>query len=344
MHELSLLRATHFTKSSIWAFLAIRNGERQRPKDYNRIYWDFIAAEMPASPDSGQSIPLQTLMKEAGFTQAEFDLLAQAQANSDGLVNLEVRAMNAVKGLFADANGEYTVKSPPDLKLARDLLHSKEYHRFKGDIMVPLNQFISSVENRLAGQVAALKSRQVLTSTILGVSAVLLLAVAIFQAVVIVRRVIGPISAISTAMSALAEGKDIGEIPGIDQKDEIGAMARATAQFKERSDEALRLSEEVKQASVENEEMARKNAAAAQEAAEATKREQDRMAKELEEKKRGDAFQREIADVISAFAKGNFDRRLQAEGKKRRFCQVVRGLEPPGNGDPKQSKRCQRGS
>lgn len=43
------------------------------------------------------------MMKDLGFSDREFALLKEAQNNSDALVNMEVKAMNAVKGLFPDA-------------------------------------------------------------------------------------------------------------------------------------------------------------------------------------------------------------------------------------------------
>ena len=44
--------------------------------------------------------------------------------------------MAAVKGLYADENGEYTVRGEPDMALARELLHGPTYHRAKAEIMV----------------------------------------------------------------------------------------------------------------------------------------------------------------------------------------------------------------
>jgi methyl-accepting chemotaxis protein len=75
--------------------LDIRNGKTPRPDHYDRIYWDFRAAdERPAG--GGQVVALQTLMKNAGISDAEFDKLKQAQANSDDLVRTETIAMNLV--------------------------------------------------------------------------------------------------------------------------------------------------------------------------------------------------------------------------------------------------------
>lgn len=92
--------------------LDIRNGKRPRPAQYEKIYWDFRAAG--TDPQRGQepAVPLETLMKNAGFTDAEFAKLKGFEANSDDLVNTETIAMNLVKGQLADGKGGFTVKGP----------------------------------------------------------------------------------------------------------------------------------------------------------------------------------------------------------------------------------------
>lgn len=247
--------------------LAIRNGEKERPQNYNRIYWDFIAAQMEASPGSGERVALQTLMQQAGFTETEFQYLREAQANSDGLVALEVEAMNAVKGLYQDSNGAYTVTGEPNLRRARDLMHSKQYHQYKGAIMAPVQKFLIALEGRFAVRVARLKFERSLSSIVLKAAATVLLITAAALAVVMFRRILSPIASISNAMATLASGGTVTTIPGIEKGDEIGLMARATEAFKAKSEEALKLSEEVRLASIEKEETAQRNAAAAEELA-----------------------------------------------------------------------------
>ena len=128
--------------------LDIRNGVLPRPQEYNRIYWDFVAAGRDKPRPDSETVPLQTLMKQAGFTNDELAKLQEAQANSDGLVDLEVRAMNAVKGKFADAQGNYTVVGEPNMDLAKMLVHSKEYHRYKAEIMKPIDDFFVLLDQR----------------------------------------------------------------------------------------------------------------------------------------------------------------------------------------------------
>lgn len=244
--------------------LAIRNGQKERPRHYNRIYWDFVAADMPASLGSGASIPLQTLMEEAGFSPVEFQYLRQAQANSDGLVSLEVEAMNAVKGVFQDANGDYTIKGEPNLKRAREIMHSKRYHQYKGEIMAPVQQFLEALEERFVVRVESLKFERRLSSLVLKSAGALLLFMAVILALVMFRRILFPIASISHAMAELTAGGKVDVIPGIEKKDEIGVMARATEAFKAKSAEALQLAEKVRLASIEKEETARRNAEVAE--------------------------------------------------------------------------------
>lgn len=310
--------------------LDIRNGNKERPENYNRIYWDLIAAGLPAAPGSGDIISLDDLMKKAGFTETEFAFLDEARANSDGLVALEVRAMNAVKGRFKDSKGNYTVKAAPDLELARNLLHSVEYHKFKGDIMVPVNSFIAEVENRFASQITTYKSEMVLAALILEVSVGLLLIAGVAQILILALRILQPVARISDAMTALNKGETVGDIPGMDKLDEIGAMARTTAAFRERSEEAVKLSEEVRIASEKNEENARKQAEAAAEVAEAMEREKDRMAEAVRESERATVFQKQIAEVVSSYARGDFTKRLDTSDKEGVFATLSDGINQIG--------------
>src|SRR5262247_4134882 len=130
--------------------LAIRDGAAPRPLDYGAIYWDFVVAwDRPPRRD-GEPIPLERLMREARFTEDELALLQQAKRRSDALVALESRAMNAVEGRFQDASGRFTIVRPPDMDLARRLLHGAEYHRAKAEIMRPIQEFLARVESRTA--------------------------------------------------------------------------------------------------------------------------------------------------------------------------------------------------
>jgi methyl-accepting chemotaxis protein len=221
--------------------LAIRNGQKPRPISYSRIYWDFVAAnDTKPRPDS-ETVPLQDLMKKSGFTDEEFAKLKQAQANSDGLVKTEVIAMNAVKGLFDDGKGNFTVKKDPDLEMARKLMHSREYHAFKADIMRPIDEFFVLLDRRTNTAVTQAQANArtyghlMLVSTVLVAVAVGLLVSLLF------RGVLNPVGRLKDVMSRLAQQDRSVVVPAGERKDEIGEMARAVAVFKRNSEEVDRL-------------------------------------------------------------------------------------------------------
>ena len=139
--------------------LAIRSGEGPRPADYHNIYWDFVAATGMPPRINTQAIPLKDLMKEEEFTETEFALLRETENESNELVNLENRAMNAMVGLFEDGTGRYT-QGRPDRELARNLLHGDEYHQAKEKIMKPLEDFFEAIDHRTSGEVAVHRDKQ----------------------------------------------------------------------------------------------------------------------------------------------------------------------------------------
>ncbi|MBV8635453.1 MAG: methyl-accepting chemotaxis protein [Burkholderiaceae bacterium] len=163
------------------AILDIRNGARARPEHYDRIYWDFVAADGQAPrPDSSERVPLTDLMRKAGFSDAEMAKLDEAKANSDALVKTEVIAMNAVKGKFDDGKGNFTVSGPPNRDMAIALMHSHKYHVDKAHIMKPVDEFFDLLDKRTAGAVEAAKQKAAelenLIYILLGVSVLVLVA------------------------------------------------------------------------------------------------------------------------------------------------------------------------
>jgi methyl-accepting chemotaxis protein len=224
--------------------ISIRNGEKPRPQQAHRIYWDLVGEDGKRPRPDGEMKPLLTLMKDAGFTEQEFAKLKEAASKSDGLVGLEVRAMNAVKGLFADDSGKYTIKKEPDLKLARDLLHSAEYHRYKAEIMRPVDEFFGLMENRTSTAVSEATASAAFwehcLAVCLGVLSLALLSSGLF----IFRRILSPMNALKAIMTSLSSGQIDVEVPQASRGDEIGAMAKSVLVFKDNAVERCRLEED----------------------------------------------------------------------------------------------------
>ena len=137
-----------------WEILAIRNGDKPRPQAYQRIYWDLVLHSGDKPRPDGPAVSLQQLMQEAGFSEEEFAKLRQAQANSDTLVRTETIAMNAVKGLYQDAQGHYTRQAAADQEMARRIMHDLQYHQDKAAIMQPIDEFLLALDVRTRQAVA----------------------------------------------------------------------------------------------------------------------------------------------------------------------------------------------
>jgi PAS domain S-box-containing protein len=101
--------------------LDIRNGNKARP--------------------DGRMISQKGLMEELGFTAVEFSALKNAEDNSNALVHSELVAFNAMKGLYDDGTGHFTIKKAPDPVLARTVMYDKKYHTDKDQIMKSVEDF-----------------------------------------------------------------------------------------------------------------------------------------------------------------------------------------------------------
>jgi PAS domain S-box-containing protein len=132
--------------------LAIRNAEQPRPMQYHLIYWDLVAATGDASRDTTVGVPLQKLMRDIGFTQEEFAKLRAAQADSDALVKTEEIAMAAVKGLYQDASGNFSIQGEPDQARAISLMFDQAYYVQKARIMKSIDDFNVLLSARATAQ------------------------------------------------------------------------------------------------------------------------------------------------------------------------------------------------
>ena len=116
---------------------------------YERQYWDVLDIRNGRQPrPDGRTVPLRTLMQQQGFSAEEFAKLQEAEDNSNALVTTETIAMHAIKGEFDDGRGGYTRKGPPDVELARRIMHDQKYHADKEVIMGPIAKFESLLDRR----------------------------------------------------------------------------------------------------------------------------------------------------------------------------------------------------
>ena len=143
----------------------IRNGAMPRPENYDNFYWHFVLAtgfDPAAHLDSQthllkeeihkRAISMDSLIADLNLTEAEAALLRKSKFNSDTLIHIENQAMNAIVGLHPDENGNYIIKGEPDFELARNLMHSEQYHTAKAEIMDPIYEFFKKISKRTQEQ------------------------------------------------------------------------------------------------------------------------------------------------------------------------------------------------
>jgi methyl-accepting chemotaxis protein len=208
--------------------LAIRNGTKPRPEHYERIYWDLVAGGVPVPPAGSQAVPLQDLMRKAGFSDQEFAKLKEAQDVSDALVKTEVAAMNAVKGLFDDGRGGFTRKDEPNAEFARAIMHDAAYHRNKARIMVPLNDFLRLLDERTGAAVAE-AGQATHTAMAAAIALMLLSLVSTTGALYVVYRyIVRNLNKAVLAADRIAAGDLSGDV-AVEYDDEVGRLMRAIA-------------------------------------------------------------------------------------------------------------------
>ena len=118
------------------------------------------------------------MIQENEFSEEELELIYLSQKASDAPVSLEVIAMNAIKGKFQDAKGNFTISGKPDKKMALELLHSDQYHKEKIVVMEPISAFYNKLELRAKAQVGKL-TKGVLRSSYLEYLTVIVLIIAV---------------------------------------------------------------------------------------------------------------------------------------------------------------------
>lgn len=213
--------------------LDIRNGEVPRPENYHLIYWDLVAVDDVApSPDSNDTRALIDIMEDLNFTEEEFALLAESNANSDGLVNTEVIAMNLADNNIGPEEREVMRPGETPGDAAIRIMHDKQYMTYKAEIMRPINSFFHALEKRTEGTVADLEAR-VERLTIIGILSlsisILISGVLLYS---LIFKVIKNINRLQESIHQLVQnGGDLTQSIDVQSKDELGLLASSVNQF-----------------------------------------------------------------------------------------------------------------
>jgi len=192
--------------------LAIRNGQKSRPQNYERIYWDLVLnyGDKPRPDETPIALPM--LMKEAGFSRPEFIKLWQAQRNADNLINTEMAAMAAVKGLYDDGQGNYVKQGQPNYEWAVQVMHNPQYHEDKAAIMRPIDEFYQLLEERTQNEVRYYHQQAHLLLGLIQITALSLAMLTTMMGFVVGRQILRQIGGEPAVVASIAQRITQGEL------------------------------------------------------------------------------------------------------------------------------------
>ena len=218
-------------KDYFFAVLDIRNGKKNRPEKYNRIYWDFYTVNGNKPRPDEKTVSLSDLMKQSGFTDSEFTKLEEARKNSDGLVRTEEIAMSAMQGKLEEDAKTMILPNENMKEFARRILHSDKYHKDKFNIMKPIDDFYVLLETRTNQEVLNSKEKQTFLLQMTIFVLVSLVFVSLFSFYLIHREVIKPILTFNEAIQEITTSKNLTKQLINDSHNEIGELAMKFNEF-----------------------------------------------------------------------------------------------------------------
>ena len=227
--------------------LDIRDGKKPRPPNYSATYW-YLLPDETAAAEQGNAISLLEMMKREGFSDEEFALLQEAKENSERLVELEKQAFAALKGLYDDGKGNFTIRRKPNRDFAISLLFGKRYDNEKARIMEPIQKFMDLFNGRMQTESnvgLARLERQIMFE-------MALIFIALFATVIII---------LYTRLGILMPLAELGrQVAGITRGIRPSRYGKVTTNEVAEMGEALVLADAEKRQLLENERIARNEA------------------------------------------------------------------------------------
>lgn len=191
--------------------LGILDGKKPLPLRYDQIYWELNPQTRALLHPDEKAKSLDSIIDELPYSEAERMKLRLSKMESDDLVNLELRSFELVK------NKKYTE--------AIQLLYSQEYIEAVHRIMLPIDEFFTTLDTRTNMEIERIEQEifdQFLY--ILAIFAFFIIGNA-FIFTLLRRKINDPIDYLTSVIRCYKENKlDVEEKIFFD--DEIGEMQR----------------------------------------------------------------------------------------------------------------------
>ena len=220
------------------------DGEAPRPQHPEREHWIFETVDdfdLDQQTDFIEPQSLMSMIEEANFTQEELELVRESQEISEGLIELEEMAFSAVEGDLTPEAEERINTDETEQDFARRMVFGDEYHQTKAEIMSPINEFLTMLDNRTEAAVAGeAETVQFYQNLIFGAVAILILA-AMGGYLIIRFKVSKSLVSINNKLEDVVSGeRDLSQRVEMDSNDEIGSLADLFNEFMEDLQERMR--------------------------------------------------------------------------------------------------------
>jgi len=206
--------------------LDIRSGYKNRPLNYNIAYWDLLEPTRSTRHPLENKKALDDIIKGLSFDEFEYKKLKEAETNANRLINLETESFNALLGLYKDKKGNYSLYGEKNQQKAIQLLHSLEYLKAKERVMLPIDEFLTHLENRTIFQITTLKDTIDFNTQVLVYIIILFLIVSILFFYLMLRKILYPISHLTNELHTFKNSRDSQNEDKIFYDDEIGYMTQ----------------------------------------------------------------------------------------------------------------------
>ena len=231
--EIAIALANELMETSRQLTSNVRQYAATGDSQYETVYFNIVderagkkarSASRMVAP--GQTIALTELIKQYGVTSEELALVEKGNELSNALIALETEAMNAVKGIFKDSQGNYTVKGEPDLERARHLVFGSAYNAETAKIMAPLNEFEVVLDKRTDALAQEGKENVERLIMYMSVALVLTLILCVIGTVYGKKGVCQPLGQLSAFAENVMKGNYDSRIQ-MDSSNEVGTLANA---------------------------------------------------------------------------------------------------------------------
>ncbi len=216
-------------KQNYLNILDIRMGKKPRPQNYNLIYWDLSKPIRSQRHPLGETKALEEIFKELPFDEYERDKLKEAQKNSQEVIKLETEAFNAMYGIYKDEKTEYMMQGEKNQQKAIELLHSIQYLKVKEYSMLPVDEFLTHLEERTLIQIDKHKDAINFKTRVLVYIISLFIFISILFFYLLIIKILHPISYLTEEMHKFKNPKNAKDIETVDKifyNDEIGYMTK----------------------------------------------------------------------------------------------------------------------